>query len=610
MRRGQRRGMVMSVTSIWPAVSRKARAALALFGDGDFAIFRRLFSTYFPRYRNKYFIIGALILISSYATAMSAWLVRDVVNTIFVDKQGAYLIPIVVFVMVIFTVKGLSTYWQSQLGARIANDMVADAQRRLFTHFLKQRVAFFDVYSSDDLIMRVNQGASAFSSILNKVLLNGVRDAATVLALVVVMVAQDPQLTLICFGAVPLIFWAINYLLRQIKALMQQEMRTFADLNKNVREIVQGAKTIKSYNLQPLFYRQADTAIESIKTISNRISGLNNAPVPIIDTLGGIGIGLTILYAGYRTVYTAYDPGTFLSFITALLMAQDPARRLSQVRVSLKTALVGIDMVQRVLDDDQSEPEHGDFLPRSAMGLPIQFDNVEFGYEAGKNVLTGFNLDIAPGEMVALVGPSGAGKSTIFALLLRFYEQQRGAITIADKDIRGISINSLRQTVSYVGQSNFIFSGSIRDNLTLGQEGIEHEALVAACEAVGLHQHIQTMRNGYNSAVGELGSLISGGQAQRLNIARAIIKDSPVLLLDEVTSALDAENEELVRNYMHAQVGRKTILVIAHRLSTIRQADKIALMENGRVSAFGTHKELVKTSQYYEKIANLQLVSS
>lgn len=205
---------------------------MELLNDGDFAGFKQLFHRYFPRYWKKYVLILVLILIGSYATAMSAWLVKDVVNDIFVKKEGQFLVPLVLVIVAVFLAKGISSYWQSVLGARIANDIVADVQRRLFTHFLKQRITFFEVYSSDDLLVRVNQGARSFSSILNKVILNGARDAITVLGLLVVMVLQDPTLTLICLIGMPVVFIAVTLLIGRIKALMQQEMKTFADLNK------------------------------------------------------------------------------------------------------------------------------------------------------------------------------------------------------------------------------------------------------------------------------------------------------------------------------------------------------------------------------------------
>jgi len=589
-----------------------------LLNDDDFRVFVSIFREYFPVYKYRYGVILLLIGVASVATASAAWLVRDVVNGLFLTKEGSMLIPIFLLVMLAFFVKGLSTYWQSLLSARIANDLVAKTQERMISHILAQQAGFFDRHSSDELIMRVSLGAGAFGTILNRVVLAGARDFATVLSLAFVMVRQDLTLTLICLIAVPPTFFCISLLLKRIKGLMQQEMQSIAELNKHVREAVQGFKVIKSYNLEPVIKNEVDAVIESIRDRSNKVSALENAPVPIIDTLGGVAVGLTILYAGYRTIYGTYDPGTFMSFITAMLLAMDPARRVSQLRVALKTSLVGVGMVQGLLDDNTPEieiPTRGNAgnavsqLPRPEGGLGIVMEDVTFGYSPDANVLESFTLEVSPGDMVALIGPSGAGKSTVFSLLLRFHRHQEGRILLGGRDIRDMPVTEIRDLIAYVGQSNFIFSGSVRDNLTLRRSTVSDDAVFAACKTVGLHEHIMKLPQGYNTYVGELGALISGGQAQRLNIARAIIKDAPLLLFDEVTSALDAENEELVRDYMHAQAGRKTIMVIAHRLSTIRQADRIALVQGGRVEAFGTHHDLIRGNDYYGKVAGLQLIA-
>ncbi len=592
----------------------KIRPFFGMFGDGDFRLFLSIFKSYFQLYKYKYGLILILIAISSSATATAAWLVRDVVNDFFVKKQGEFLIPLFLAIVGLFIAKGASSYWQSVLSARIANDTVARTQKRMFAHILGQRVRFFERYTSDDLTMRVNMGAMSFGSILNLVVLNGARDAATVVSLLFVMIAQDWSLTLICLLAVPIVFLSITRLLKRIKVLMRQEMLSVAELNKNVREVVQGVRVIKSYNLEPIIESEAGGVIERIKDRANRVSALQAAPVPIIDSVGGVGIGLTILYAGYRSIYDNYDPGTFLSFITALLLALDPARRLSQLRISLITSLVGVGMVHALLDDNDPDEEETT-APQSALhatpegGMAIAMRDIRFAYEDGAEVLKGLSLDIKPGDMIAFVGPSGAGKSTVFSLLLRFHCHQSGQILVGGKAIETIPVTALRDMISYVGQSNFIFSGTIRENLTLRRADVPEERLDEACRQVGLKGYIAGLPLGLDTDVGELGALISGGQAQRLNIARAIIKDAPILLFDEVTSALDADNEELIRGYMHSQAGRKTILVIAHRISTVRQADKIALIEGGTVKALGTHQDLMRGSEYYERVATLQLIS-
>ncbi len=481
---------------------RLGRKLLARFlGDGDFRVFVSIFRDYFPAYKFKYGLIFFLIGVASAATALAAWLVRDVVNGLFLTKEGSMLLPIFLLVLLAFLLKGLSTYGQSVLSARIANDMVAKTQERMVSHILMQQAGFFDRYSSDELIMRISLGAGAFGAILNRVILAGARDAATVFSLAFVMVWQDLILTLICLIAVPPTFFFITLLLKRIKSLMQQEMQSIAELNKHVREAVQGFKVIKSYNLEPVIKNEVDAVIDSIRDRSNKVAALENAPVPIIDSLGGVAVGLTILYAGYRTIYGTYDPGTFMSFITAMLLAMDPARRLSQLRVTLKTSLVGVSLVHGLLEDNTPEIEapasqsngHAPALLSLEGGLGIVMEDVTFGYAPGANVLESFSLDVKPGDMVALIGPSGAGKSTVFSLLLRFHRHQEGRIFLGGRDVKDMPVTEIRDLIAYVGQSNFIFSGSIRDNLTLRRGGVSDDAVFAACKTVGLHDSIMKL---------------------------------------------------------------------------------------------------------------------
>jgi ABC-type multidrug transport system fused ATPase/permease subunit len=274
-------------------------------------------------------------------------------------------------------------------------------------------------------------------------------------------------------------------------------------------------------------------------------------------------------------------------------------------------------MVFELLGDDQAEKSgkvklkwsdaEGESPVLNAGSKPvISFRDVHFAYDRKTQVLKGVDLDVMPGEMVALVGPSGAGKSTVFKLLLKLYEPTSGQIFVNAHDINSYDIISLRDAISFVGQSNFIFSGSIRDNLTLQNASVTVETIENACRAVGLHDFIAALPKAYETDVGELGSLISGGQAQRLNIARAIIKDAPILLLDEVTSALDAENEHLIKTYLQMQTRLKTVLVIAHRLSTVKEADRIAIVEGGRIVDAGRHDHLMRDNAYYERVVALQ----
>ncbi len=583
----------------------------------DADLFLRIFNEYFYKFKYQYLLIFLLIFIAGASATAPLWIIKDVVNGIFVNKESHLVLPLFFLIIFIFVVKGASTYWQTVISSRISNAMVADIQNRLFNHILSQKASFISQLGTDELIVRFNQGALGFQSILTTVLVNGSRDAVTLLFILGTMIYWDAFLTIVSFLVVPFVFYGINILLKKIKKIAKMELTGFTELNKHVRETVQGITVIKSFNLEQPLKHQTTDVITTLQDRKNKIAMLQAAPVPLLDTLGGIAIGFAILYAGSLTVAGTYNSENFIGFALALVLAAEHARRLSQLPVKLKTAMVMVGIVFDTLNSDEQEsssstilsiPEYNhQQLNGSSTGKPlIQFQDLKFSYEGSTPVLDGFTLDIHHGDMVALVGPSGAGKSTILKLLLKLYEPSSGEIIINGNKQSELDLLSLRNAMSFVGQSNFIFTGSIRDNLTLKNNDYEQSTIEEACKKVGLHEFISQMPEGYNTDVGELGSMISGGQAQRLNMARAIIKDAPILLLDEVTSALDAENEQLIKNYVQSQIGKKTIIVIAHRLSTIMGATQIALINKGKVVDQGPHDQLIQSNDYYEKIVSLQ----
>ncbi len=585
--------------------------------SGDIELFLRIFNEYFYRFRTTFFFIILLILISAASAAAPVWLIKGIINNIFINKESYWVFPLFLLIVGVFVVKGASTYMQTVLSSQISNAMVADVQKRMYAHILEQRILFFDKKSSDELTMRFNQGAQGFNSILTTVLVAGARDTATLTFFLATMLYLDPVLTLLTFTVAPLVFIGVNILMKKLKDIIKEELEGFAILNKYVRETVQGISVVKSFNLEMPLKSQMQDVIVGLEERKNKIARLQAAPVPLLDTLGGVAVGLAILYAGSRTVTGTYDSQNFVAFALALILAAEHGRRISQLPVKLKSALVAVNMVFSLLNDNKAEKsgtekldiqelESQNKMNGASVQPLIQFENVGFSYNNTTPVLSGFSLDVNPGEMVALVGPSGAGKSTVLKLLLKLYEANEGRILINGLDQKDINLTSLRDSMSFVGQSNFIFTGSIKDNLTLRNDDIEQSVIENACKQVGMHDYIMNMPQQYNTSVGELGSMISGGQAQRLNMARAIIKDAPILLLDEVTSALDADNEQLIKDYVQSQIGRKTIFVIAHRLSTIKDATKIALVDKGQVVDVAPHEQLLATNDYYERIVALQ----
>jgi subfamily B ATP-binding cassette protein MsbA len=332
-----------------------------------------------------------------------------------------------------------------------------------------------------------------------------------------------------------------------------------------------------------------------------------NRASPLMETLGGLAICLAIIYSGYLIIYKGAAPGAFISFLAAFLLAYEPAKRLARLNLELNNHLVGVRMLFEVMDSPATEPADDDKPALKLTDACVEFSDVRFFYRAGEPVLRGMSFTAEPGKVTALVGPSGGGKSTVLNLLLRFFEAGSGTITIDGQNIAQVSRRSLRRQIAYVGQTVHLFRGSVRDNIRLGKLGATEAEIVAAAKAAHAHDFVMSFPQGYDTPVGEHGLQLSGGQRQRIEIARALIKDAPIILLDEATASLDSESERHVQEALAELCKGRTTLVIAHRLSTIMHADRILVVENGAMIESGRHDELLRKGGRYASFYRLQL---
>jgi ATP-binding cassette subfamily B protein len=326
-----------------------------------------------------------------------------------------------------------------------------------------------------------------------------------------------------------------------------------------------------------------------------------------METLGGMAIAGAIVYGGYRVIVTGATPGEFFSFITAFLLAYEPAKRLARLNIEMSSAMVGARILFDILDTPASEPDDAHKPALKVSSGHVVFDKVDFSYRGDSATLQAMSFDVAPGKLTALVGPSGGGKSTVFNLLLRFYEPSGGTVIVDGQDIAKVSRHSLRDQIAYVGQEVFLFRGTVRENIAFGKIGASEDEIVAAAKAAYAHDFIAAFPQGYDTPVGEHGLQLSGGQRQRIAIARALIRNAPIILLDEATAALDSESERQVREAMEHLCKGRTTLAIAHRLHTISHADCIHVVENGVVTESGTHDELLRLDRRYASFYRLQL---
>lgn len=569
----------------------------------------RLLRESFREHAASYGIAILAMLIMAGTTAASAWIMRDIANEFSGTKDIEKINLIAGAVAAIFITKGIATYVQALFLSRAGNAIIADRQRKIYDRMLEHGIEFYHSYSSADLIMRMTQSANAARSVVDTLVTSFIRDMFSLIGLVLVMVIQQPLLSLVAFIFGPVAFVAVNKLLKQTKRVMKKELASVSAIMRVMQETVFGARIVKSFNLESTMRNRMYTAVSDAQRRANSIAALQAITSPIMETLAGLAIASVILVSGYLIVQGGQTPGSIMAFITALLLAYEPAKRLARSRVSLEGGMVGVRLMYEISDRPLQIEEAPDAKPLSAGAGEIRFDDVSFSYRDGETVLNELDIVFPAGKMTALVGVSGGGKSTVLNLIMRLYDPDRGRVLFDGEDIKHATLHSLREKIAYVSQDTFLFDGSVTHNIRMGRQDATDDEVIAAAKAANAHAFIKALPQGYDTPVGENGLLLSGGQRQRLSIARAMLRNSQILLLDEATSALDAESESLFRDALeNLQEGRTTI-AIAHRLSTVHRAHKIVVMEAGRVVEQGSHAELLALPQgTYKKLHEYQLL--
>jgi subfamily B ATP-binding cassette protein MsbA len=555
----------------------------------------------------RYAVAFALMGIAAGCTALPAYLVGDLINEAYVHRDFRMMVLLGLATMGIFIVKGCATYGHLLLLARIGNGIVAENQRRLFSKLLTERIEFFADRHSSEFAARLTTGALAANQVINQIIAAFGRDLLTLIGLVVVMFVQDPLLSAIALVVFPPAMFLLRKMIRRIRSIARAQFTGGTRILEIMQEMVQGIAVIKAFTLEDHLRRRFDASVAEVEREANKMARVANRSSPLMEMLGGMAIALAVIYGGYRTIVTGATPGEFVSFITAFLLANEPAKRLARLNIELQAALVNVRMLFDIIDAPASEPEE-DHKPALAVSRAgIIYSDVVFGYRPGEPVLRGLNLTAEPGKVTALVGPSGGGKSTILRLLLRFYEVESGTILIDGQDIARVSRRSLRRHIAYVGQNVFLFRGTIRDNIAFGRPEASEEEIVAAAKAAHAHDFIMASPRGYDTPVGEHGLKLSGGERQRLAIARALIKNAEIILLDEATVALDSESERRVQDAIARLTEGRTTMVIAHHLHTITHADCIHVVENGIVVESGRHRDLLRRGGRYAAFYRAQL---
>jgi len=574
---------------------------------GTPALVRRLLTEYGLGHWRRYVIAFALMGISAACTAFSAYLIGALVNQAYINRNFPGIVMLGAVTVVLFLVKGVSTYGHTVMLSRISNRIVAENQRHLFDKLLNESLSFFADRHSSEFLARLTTGAAAASQVLNLLITAIGRDLFSLIGLATVMILQDPVMSLFGFVVVPPAMLVLRKLIRRIRTVARNQFTGGAQMLETMQEAIQGIRIVKAFTLEDEMRRRLEKSVSAVERESNKMARIANRASPLMETLGGIAIALGVVYGGYRVVVTGATAGAFMSFIAAFILAFEPAKRLARLNIDLSSGLVGVRILFEVLDSPATEPRDDGRPPLQVTQAKVEFSGVRFAYRPDEPVMCGMSFVAEPGRVTALVGPSGGGKSTVLNLLLRFYEISEGAITIDDQNIAAVSRHSLREQIGYVGQNIQLFRGSVRENIALGKPAASEEEIIAAAKVAHAHEFILSFPQGYDTPVGEHGLQLSGGQRQRIAIARALIKQARIILLDEATAALDSESEQLVQEAMAELCHGRTTIVVAHRLNTIIHADRILVVEKGTVVEFGRHDELLRRGGRYASFYRNQL---
>ena len=588
----------------------RAIALLLPDRDGDARLIYRLLREHGAKYWKGYAATLVLMGVAAACTAAVAYLISNVVEAVHVQRNLVTLLILCLSLIALLSARGVAIYGQEVLLAWIGNRMTAENQRRMFDKLIQEEIGYFADKHSSHYTATLLYGASSVTAVLNVLFSALGRDLMSLIGLSVVMILQDPVMALIGALTLPPAVVGVRRLVARVKAIAKTQFARGANILQVLQETIQGLKVVKAFNLEGALRQRICDDIESVERAANKMARLSNRSRPLMETLGGCGVALVTMYGGYLVIAAGMQPGPLISFVGAFIMAFEPAKRIARINMDLSSGLIGVRVLLDVLN---SPPAEGDDSNKPALEAgqgAIEFNHVYFSYRAQERVLKDLCFLAKPRSVTALVGPSGGGKSTIFSLLLGFYRSHEGIIAIDGQDIAQVSRKSLRARIAYVGQEPFLFRGTIRDNIICGLPGASHEQIVAAAKAAFAHEFIMRFPRGYETEVGEFGSQLSMGERQRVAVARAMIKDAPIVLLDEPTASLDSVSEQKVEQALRQLCLGRTTLVIAHRLNTITHADCIHVIEDGRVVESGQHETLLLKGVRYSRFFRLQFAES
>jgi len=568
----------------------------------------RLFNSYVKRYFNQLILSLILSLVVAGSTGAIAWLLDPAIKKIFVDQDKTMMLLIPIAIALTFTIKGASLYVARIILINISNNVVKNMQTQLASCILKSDINTIESKHSGKYIAHFFYDVGQVASLVGSGILNLMKDSFTLVVLVGVMFYQNWNLALFAMIMMPMAALVAKSLGKRINKAVAESAKIEGGITSYLSEIIEGTRMIKIYQQENFEFDRSSKKIDERTNIQIKIGKILIRATPIMECLTGIMIAGFIYYSGFMIASGQMQINNFFSFLTAMMLAYQPIRSLATISMLFNQGAVGANRVFNILDAQPNIKEISSDKNLNIKKGNVLFDKVSFSYpNTQEQAIENINITVEGGTTVALVGHSGAGKSTIMNLLPRFYDPRQGQIFIDEQNIRKIKLSSLRKNISMVSQDIILFDDTVQANIAYANMNASEKQIMEACDLAAATEFIDKLPKKFKTIIGENGIKLSGGQKQRVSIARAFLKNSPIILLDEATSSLDAESEEKVQNAVVNLTKNKTTLVIAHRLSTIIRADKIIVINQGKISDIGTHKELLENSIIYKNLYSKQL---